>query len=350
MPVRGPLPPADRLRVVRPLGARGAGLRRSRPRLRRRRAARGRRARRDGVPARASATSRASRRTGRSLLLDDAALRGRWRAASRERAIDALRRGRDRVALPRAVRERPRRGLTGGGRAARELSPRSRPTTAARRNSPRERRPEEAGIVRRERHGHAGREERAERVRRAAGDGARPEVRRRADVADDAALRERAEERRVLGRPDAVRDAHGLKDSASASATESGPAHSPACTTGMRPTPAPAERRRAKSRAGNAVSSPPRPKPPTRGHGLSSWRSRTRSADSGPQCLHEVEEDDDAPAAAPLRARARRSRARPARRTSRGRASRRRPARRRPRPSGCSPARGAPTRPRATSA
>ncbi len=44
------------------------------------------------------------------------------------------------------------------------------------------------------------------------GYGARREVRCRADVADDAAPRERAKQRGVLGGADAVRDPHGLEE------------------------------------------------------------------------------------------------------------------------------------------
>jgi hypothetical protein len=45
-----------------------------------------------------------------------------------------------------------------------------------------------------------------------AGDGARPEVRRRTHVADGACSRERPQERRVFDGPDAVRDPHGLEE------------------------------------------------------------------------------------------------------------------------------------------
>ena len=132
------------------------------------------------------------------------------------------------------------------------------------------------------------------RVRRARGDGARREVRRRADVADDAAPRELAEQRGVLGGADAVRDAHGrevaqrLRD-------------------GVRPRPlarvhdgheaeasAPRRNAAAKSRAENAVSSPPRPKPDARAATGAPRGDRGRaSRGRGPPVPHDVEEDDD---------------------------------------------------------
>jgi hypothetical protein len=43
-------------------------------------------------------------------------------------------------------------------------------------------------------------------MRPTARNGSRPEIRRRTNVADDAALRERFQEHRILGRPNAVRD------------------------------------------------------------------------------------------------------------------------------------------------
>ena len=146
---------------------------------------------------------------GAALLLDERALRGDVPRLARARD-PPLPRGRDRVALSRPVRARPRRRLTRGGGAVGQLGPGRAPRRGAP-VLPRERRPEKAGIVRRERHPNAGEEHPAERVRLAARNGPRPEVRRRADVADDAALRERLQERRVLDRPDAVRDPHGLE-------------------------------------------------------------------------------------------------------------------------------------------
>ncbi len=85
--VRGPLPPPDGLRVVRPLCARGAGLRRAGPRVRGRRPARGRRARRDGVTSARSATSTASPRTAPRSSSTTRAI-GRWRTRPRTRAVD----------------------------------------------------------------------------------------------------------------------------------------------------------------------------------------------------------------------------------------------------------------------
>lgn len=98
--------------------------------------------------------------------------------------------------------------MTGRPRAGGELGARRAPGRDAP-VLPAERRPEEAGVVRRERDGDARREERAHGVRRARPNRARREIGRRADVADDAAAREKAQERGVLGGPDAVRDADG---------------------------------------------------------------------------------------------------------------------------------------------
>ena len=109
-------------------------------------------ARRDGLPARRG--RRRGPRGRRSLPgSGSAAVRsdGARFAGTRH---PALRRGRDRLALRRAVRARPRRGLTGDGRAAAELGPGRSPRGGAP-ELPDERRPEEPGVVRRERHGHA---------------------------------------------------------------------------------------------------------------------------------------------------------------------------------------------------
>ena len=83
---RGPLPPAVQLGVLRALGARGAGLRRPRPRLCRGRAAGGRRRTARRASSATSATSRASRTTAPTSSSTTRATR-RCRRASRARAI-----------------------------------------------------------------------------------------------------------------------------------------------------------------------------------------------------------------------------------------------------------------------